>query len=301
MSTTTATIGSRTTVHSERAVLARKASRVLLYSVVVLIAAIFMFPYFWTISSSLKHISELYTFPPTLFPKIPIPYNYVYVFTLHPFGLWLRNTVIITILSTIGTVGSATFVAYAFARLRWPGRELIFMFTLATMMLPDEVTMIPKFLIFKEFGWLDTWRPLFIPAFFGGGAFDIFLLRQFIQTIPKELDEAAYIDGASRLKVLTTILVPLMKPAIATVTVIHVVWKWSEFIGPLIYLNSSEKFPVALGLRFFEQWGQSVGQAIPQDNYLMACCVMSSAPVLLLFFLTQRFFVQGIVMTGLKG
>jgi len=290
-----------TTIHSNQAVWAKKLSRFLLYAVVVLLAVIFMFPYFWTISSSLKPIDELYTFPPTLVPKHPLPYNYVYVFELHPFGLWLRNTIILTVLSTIGTVSSATIVSYSFGRVRWPGRDFVFMLTLATMMLPDEVTMIPRFLIFKQINWLDTWRPLWIPAFFGGGAFDIFLLRQFIQTIPRELDEAAVIDGAGRLKILTTILVPLMKPAIATLTVLHVVWKWSEFVGPLIYLNTSEKFPVALGLRFFEQWGKTVGMAIPQDHYLMACCVMSSAPVLLLFFLTQRFFVQGIVMTGIKA
>jgi multiple sugar transport system permease protein len=289
------------TIHSQRARLHRRASRALLYAIVAVLATVFMFPYFWTISSSLKPIDELYTFPPTLLPTQLMPLNYLYVFELHPFGLWLRNTLIITTLSTIGTVASATFVAYSFGRLRWPGRDLFFLFTLGTMMLPDEVTMIPRFLIFSQLAWLDSWRPLFIPAFFGGGAFDIFLLRQFVQTIPRELDEAAFIDGASRLRILTTILIPLMKPAIATVTVIHVVWKWSEFVGPLIYLNSSEKFPVALGLRFFEQWGKTVGQAIPQDHYLMACCVMSSAPVLVLFFLTQRFFVQGIVMTGLKA
>jgi multiple sugar transport system permease protein len=291
----------RTTIHNPAAVFSRKLWRAFLYLLVIVIGIMFMFPYFWTISSSFKATHELYTWPPTLLPERPIWDNYPHVFELHPFGTWLRNTVLITILSTIGTTLSATIVGYSFARLRWPGRDIIFLITLGTMMLPGEVTLIPKFLIFKELGWLDTIRPLWIPAFFGGGAFDIFLLRQFIQTIPKELDEAAYIDGASRFRILTTILVPLMKPAIATVTVIHFVWKWSEFMGPLIYLNTTAKFPVALGLRFFEEWGQSTGTSIPQDNFLMAACVMSSAPILMLFFFTQRYFVQGIVMSGLKA
>ena len=290
-----------TSIHNPAVVFSHKLWRVFLYLLVILIGVMFMFPYFWTVSSSLKATHELYTWPPTMIPEQPIWNNYPHVFELHPFGIWLRNTVLITVLSTIGTTLSATVVGYALARLRWPGRDIIFLITLGTMMLPGEVTLIPKFLIFKELGWLNTIRPLWIPAFFGGGAFDIFLLRQFIQTIPKELDEAAYIDGASRFRILSTILVPLMKPAIATVTVIHFVWKWSEFMGPLIYLNTTNKFPVALGLRFFEEWGQSTGTSIPQDNFLMAACVMSSAPILMLFFFTQRYFVQGIVMSGLKA
>jgi multiple sugar transport system permease protein len=279
----------------------QRVGRLSLYLLVIALAVLFMFPYFWTISSSLKAMDDLYTYPPSLIPKVPQPLNYVYVFELHPFGRWLWNSLVITLLSTIGTVGSATVVAYSFARLRWPGRDLFFLLTLATMMIPAEVTLIPQFLIFRHLQWIDTIRPLWVPAFFGGGAFDIFLLRQFARTIPREMDEAAIIDGAGHFRILTTILIPLMKPAIATVTVIHVVWKWAEFMGPLIYLNSSDKFPVALGLRFFEEWGKTVGQAIPQDHYLMACCVMSTTPILLLFFFTQRYFVQGIVMSGIKG
>ena len=288
------------TTHEQGVLLRRKFQRGSLYLLVIALAVMFMFPYFWTIASSLKATDELYMYPPTLLPKVPHPENYAYVFELHPFGIWMRNTAIITVLSTIGTVGSAVICSYAFSRLRWPGRELIFMLTLGTLMLPGEVTLIPRFLIFRRLEWLDTWLPLVVPAYFGGGAFDIFLLRQFLQTIPRELDEAAVIDGAGHFRILVMVLIPLMKPAIATLTVIHFIWKWSEFMGPLIYLNSSDLFPVALGLRFFEEWGKTVGQAIPQDHYLMACCVMSTAPILLLFFFTQRYFVQGIVMTGLK-
>ncbi|MBN1400048.1 MAG: carbohydrate ABC transporter permease [Anaerolineae bacterium] len=290
-----------TTIRDRYILLGRKTWRFLLYVLVVVLAIVFMFPYFWTIASSFKATSDLYLYPPSMLPETWHPENYVYVFELHPFDLWMRNTVIITVLSTIGTVGSAIICSYAFARLRWPGRDLIFTLTLATLMLPGEVTLVPLFLIFRNLGWLDTWLPLFVPAYFGGGAFDIFLLRQFMRTIPRELDEAAYIDGAGRFRILMTILVPLMKPAIATLTVMHIVYKWSEFMGPLIYLNTSELFPVAVGLRFFEEWGKTVGMAIPQDHYLMGCCVMSTAPIIVLFFLAQNYFVQGIVMSGIKG
>jgi len=290
------------TIHSQRAIFARRGGRGLLYLTVVVLAIIFMFPYFWTISSSLKATDELYVYPPKLIPDVPLPGNYPHVFELFEgnFAHWLWNTVVVTFFSVIGLVASSTVVAYSFARLRWPGRDFIFLLTLGTLMLPGEVTIIPQFLLFRHLNWLDTFKPLLVPVYFGG-AFDIFLLRQFVQTIPKELDEAAFIDGANRVKILTTIIIPLMKPAIATVAVIHIVWRWSEFFGPLIYINTSEKQLLAVGLRFFEEWGSTVGQGIPQDNYLMAACVMSSAPILVLFFFTQRYFVQGIVMSGLKG
>jgi len=294
------------TAHDPSILLRRKLWRGLLYFLVIALAVMFMFPYFWAVSSSLKAADELYLFPPSLLPKVAHPENYVYVLQgtwgmQSRFDLWMRNTVIITLLSTIGVVGSATIVSYAFARLDWPGRDLIFLLTLATLMLPREVTIIPRFLIFHRLGWLDTWLPLVVPGFFGGGAFDVFLLRQFSRTIPHELDEAAVIDGAGHFRILTTIIVPLMKPAIATLTLIHMVWRWSDFFEPLIYLTSSDKFPVSVGLRFFEEWGTTVGIGVPQDHYLMACCVMSSLPILVLFFFTQRYFVQGIVMTGLKA
>ncbi len=279
----------------------RRSRRIGLYALVLILGTIFMFPFFWTVSSSLKATHELYIWPPPVFPATPIWGNYAEVFRLFPFGNWVFNTVLVSFLATTGTVVSATVVAYSFARFRYPGRDLLFMITLGTMMIPTEVTLIPQFLIFKQLEWLNTIRPLWIPAWFGGGAFNIFLLRQFIQTIPRELDEAALIDGASRLRTLISIIVPLIKPALATSLVISLIWNWSDFMGPLVYLNSSSKFTLALGLRFFDEWGRSTGQGLPQDHYLMAACVMSSAPILLLFFSTQRYFVQGIVMTGIKG
>ncbi|HHX45481.1 MAG TPA: carbohydrate ABC transporter permease [Chloroflexi bacterium] len=279
----------------------RRAWRALLYALVFFLGAVFMFPFFWTISSSLKATHELYLWPPPILPETPIWDNYAEVFRLFPFGTWVINTIMVCFLATTGSVLSATVVAYSFARFRYPGRDLLFMITLGTMMIPTEVTLIPQFLIFKELDWLNTIRPLWIPHWFGGGAFNIFLLRQFIQTIPRELDQAALIDGAGRLRILFAIVMPLIKPALATALVISLIWNWSDFLGPLVYLNSSSKYTLALGLRFFDEWGRSTGQGLPQDHYLMAACVMSSTPILVLFFSTQRYFVQGIVMTGIKG
>ena len=290
-----------TTIHNRDVRLMRGVRRAILYAVVILLAAMFTFPYLWTISSSLKATHELYTYPPLMFPEKMIFDNYPEVFRLHPFGIWIWNTILVTTLSTVGATASAMLVAYAFARLRYPGKNILFMITLATMMLPSEVTLVPTFLIFYKLGWLDTLKTLWFPSWLGGGAFNIFLMRQFIQTLPRELDEAALIDGADYFKILTTILVPLMKPVIATVAVIHVVWKWSEFMGPLVFLNSTDKLTIALGLRFFDEWGKYVGQGLPQDNYLMAACVITTMPIIVLFFATQGLFVQGIAMTGIKG
>ena len=175
----------------------------------------------------------------------------------------------------------------------------MFIVTLGTMMLPSEVTLIPQYILFKELGWLNSIRPLWVPAWFGGYAFNIFLLRQFILSIPREFDEAAIVDGASYPRILTSILLPLMKPVLATIAVINFIGGWNDFMGPLIYLTSPENFTLALGLRYFNV---APGQAgVPQQHFLMAAVVMSTAPCILLFFAAQRYFVQGIVMSGIKG
>jgi ABC-type glycerol-3-phosphate transport system permease component len=225
--------------------------------------------------------------------------NYPRVFELVLFGKWFINSVIVVSLATLGNVISATVVAYSFARFRWRGREAIFAITLATMMLPAEVTLIPQYLLFKQLGWINSIRPLWVPAWFGGGAFSIFLLRQFVMTLPREFDEAAEIDGASTLRILLQVLVPLMKPVLATIAVIVFIGGWDDFMGPLIYLQSAENFTIALGLRYF---AANEGQpGIPTTHLLMAATVMSTTPIVVLFFVAQRYFVQGIVMSGIKG
>lgn len=278
---------------------AGRVADVIYYMLLLVMAFLFMFPLFWTVSSSLKEVSELYTFPPTLFPAEPRWENYARVLEKVPFLLWVRNTLFVVLLSTVGIVLTASMAAYAFARFQFRGRDLIFLITLATMMLPAQVTLIPQFILFHKFGWINTLQPLWVPYWFGGGAFSIFLLRQFIMTLPTELDEAATIDGAGPFRVFWQILAPLMKPALATVAVIAIIGRWNDFIEPLIYLSSTELFTLALGLNFFRSVPESSG--LPMEHLLMAASVMTIAPIVLLFFLAQRYFVQGIALSGIKG
>jgi len=277
----------------------RRLNKIGSYVLLTLLAAVFSFPWFWTVTSSLRSADEVYLFPPPLFPRVAQWGNYPRVFELVLFGKWFINSVIVVSLATLGNVISATVVAYSFARFRWRGREAIFAITLATMMLPAEVTLIPQYLLFKQLGWINSIRPLWVPAWFGGGAFSIFLLRQFVMTLPREFDEAAEIDGASTLRILLQVLVPLMKPVLATIAVIVFIGGWDDFMGPLIYLQSAENFTIALGLRYF---AANEGQpGIPTTHLLMAATVMSTTPIVVLFFVAQRYFVQGIVMSGIKG
>jgi len=260
-----------------------------------------MFPWFYTLMTSLMSADELYLFPPKWVPSVFQWHNYLHVFEEVPFARWFLNSATVAALATVGALGSATLVAYSFARFRWHGRDLVFGITLATMMLPAEVTLIPTYLLFKGLGWLNTIRPLWVPAWFGGGAFNIFLLRQFIMSLPRDFDEAATIDGANPLRILLSVLLPLMKPALATVGVLSLIGTWNDFMGPLIYLSTPRKFTVALGLRYFQVTPGSASAGMPTQHYLMACCVLSASPILLLFFAAQKYFVQGIVMSGLKG
>jgi multiple sugar transport system permease protein len=281
----------------------RVGERTLTYLLVVTGALISMFPFVWTFVSSGKESTELYRIPPTLWPAAPrFVENYQEIWRLVPFGQWFANTAIVTVLALTGSVLSASLVAYSFARFRYPGRSLLFFITLGTLMLPVEVTLIPQYLLFKQFGWLDTWAPLIVPYWFGGGAFNIFLMRQFILSIPFDLDESAKIDGASSLRIFGQIILPLCKPALATLVTLGFISHWNAFLAPLIFLNSPEKFLVAVGLRYFNV-GSSQGALVapPQDNLLMGAALMVALPCLILFFVAQKYFVQGIVMSGIKG
>lgn len=282
----------------------RFSQRTLIYLLVIIGAAISMIPFFWTVVSSGKDISELYRYPPTWWPEqMLFARNYAEIFDVVPFARWLFNTAVITILSLVGTIVSATLVAYGFARFRVPGKELFFFITLSTMMMPVEVTLIPTYLLFKEFKWIDTWYPLWAPSWFGGGAFNIFLMRQFMMNIPFDLDEAAKLDGASSWRILWQIMVPLCKPAIATLATLGFISNWNNFLGPLIFLNSEEKYTVAVGLRYFQSAVAGGAGAVsrPQDHLLMGAALMVALPCLILFFIGQKYFVQGIVTTGIKG
>lgn len=282
-----------------RVTAARVGRRALLYALTLALSAIFVYPLAWTFGSSLKTPDEMFIYPPTLFPASPQLGNYVQVMETVPFGQWFLNTVVVVVAATTGTVISAAMVSYSFARFRYRGREVLFLITLTTMMLPSQVTLVPQFIIFYKLGWIDTIKPLWVPHWFGGGAFFIFLMRQFFLSLPRDLDEAAIIDGANRLHVFFRILLPLTKPALATMTVISFMNNWSDFLGPLIYLNTPRKFTLAVGLQYFKSVeGQSYE---PTEHLLMTACVLTVLPALLVFFAAQRYFVQGIVMTGIKG
>lgn len=269
--------------------------KALLYGVLVAVAVVLLLPFAWMVSTSLKGNEAIFAIPPQWIPETVRWDNYAEVFERMPFLLYLRNTTVITVLTIIGTVLSSALVAYAFACLRWPGRDALFLFVIATMMLPLQVIMIPLFVLFKEFGWLNTYKPLIVPAFLGGGAFNIFLMRQFFMTIPTDLLDAARIDGAGEWTIFWRIAMPLAKPALVTVALLTFMFAWNDFLGPLIYLSDQAKNTLALGLALF------TGQHQTDWGVLMAASIMMMAPVVLLFFFFQRYFIKGFTMSGLKG
>jgi multiple sugar transport system permease protein len=273
--------------------------RGLLYALAIICAIGFTVPFLWTIGTSLKPLTDLYTYPPKFVPSAPRWDNYTDVFTLAPFATFLWNSVIISALAVLGQTLSAAVVAYGFSRFRFPGRDMLFILVLATMMLPWHVTIVPSFLLYSKLGWINTFLPLIVPSFFGGGAFYIFLLRQFFLTLPRDLDEAAKIDGASSMHIFWQIILPLAKTALATVAIFAFIEHWNEFIGPLIFLNSPEKFTVAIGLRYFIVTPFTGDE--PREAILMAASLIVALPPLALFFAAQKYFVQGIVTTGMKG
>ncbi len=198
-----------------------------------------------------------------------------------------------------GQILSAAAVAFGFTRFRFPAREPLFFLVLSTMMLPWQVTIVPQFLLFRYLGWLNTFLPLIVPSFFGGGAFFIFLLRQFFMTIPRDLDEAAKLDGASSVRIFWSIILALSGPAIATVAIFSFLQHWNEFIGPLIFLNTEDKYTLSIGLRYF--MANPFESDEPREAILMAASLIVALPPLILFFVAQKYFVRGIVTTGLKG
>ncbi|MBN1402199.1 MAG: carbohydrate ABC transporter permease [Anaerolineae bacterium] len=277
----------------------RTRTQIVLYIVATIGAVGFGLPFFWTAASSLKSAAEIYSYPPAWLPAVPQWKNYALVFELAPFGRFILNTVFITVLSLIGQVFSSSAVAFGFTRFRFPGRDGLFFLVLSTMMIPWPVTIVPTFLLFRWLNWIDTFKPLIIPEFFGGGAFFIFLLRQFFMTIPKDFDEAARIDGSSSFRIYWNVILPLSRPALATVMIFSFLGSWNQFIQPLIFLNNPKRFTVAIGLRYFNASPFSGDQ--PREAVLMAGSIITAAPCLALFFMAQQYFVKGIVMSGIKG
>jgi ABC-type glycerol-3-phosphate transport system permease component len=254
-------------------------------------------PVAWMISMSLKDVNHLFDFPPQWVPD-PVRWeNYVRALTAMPFGRYFLNTIYVTVMSGLGSVGSSLVISYGFARLRFPGRDQLFLLVIATMMLPYQVTMIPSFILFRYLGWVNTFLPLFVPFFFGRPFF-IFLLRQFFLSIPKELDEAARIDGCSSLGILVRVLLPQVKPALAALAILSFMWAWDDFMHPLIYINSSEKWTLTLALNGFQS---PLDPGQPVIHLMMAASVVVAIPPVVVFFLAQRFFIEGVVISGIKG
>jgi ABC-type glycerol-3-phosphate transport system permease component len=262
----------------------------------IVVAALFLIPFLWLVITSLKPINQVFTDPITWFPNPVMWENYATALTspAFPFVRLMQNTLFYTILSTIGVVLSSGVVAYAFARMEFWGRDTLFAITLATMMLPGIVLLIPTYVLFQTFGWVGSYAPLIIPAYFGS-AFNIFLLRQFMMTIPWDLTDSARVDGAGEFTVLLRIIFPLVKPALMVVAVFHFMYAWNDFLGPLIYLDDAAEYPLVLGLyafqtRFGVQW-----------HLMMAASMSVTVPLLVLFFVAQRYFIEGITLTGIKG
>lgn len=256
---------------------------------------IMLLPFVWLVISSVKPQEQIFIFPPEWIPREVRWENYVEALVYKPFYRFILNTLYIAVLNQVAILLTASFCGYGFARIPFPGRDFWFGIVLATLMVPYIVLLVPQFIIFTKLGWIDTYLPLTVPFFFGGGAFNIFLFRQFFRSLPEELADAGRIDGNSEFGVYWRIMLPLCKPALATVAVFTFLNTWNDFLGPLLYLRSDYNFTVALGLATF----RSVMNT--RWDLLMAASTAMIAPVILLFFFAQRYFVEGIVLSGLKG
>jgi ABC-type glycerol-3-phosphate transport system permease component len=279
----------------------RMASRVrrgfglaVIYLLLVAGGVVFALPFLWMVRTALMDYVQVQRLPLQWIPN-PIRWeNFRESLSFMDFPVLLRNTLVITVLVIIGQVLSCSLVAFGFARLEFPGREFLFIVLLSTMMLPAMVTEIPRFILFRHFGWIDTILPLVVPAYFGAPFF-IFLLRQFFKSVPKDLDDAARIDGCSAWRIWWQIMMPLSKPVLAVVVIFGFIWTWNDFWGPLIYLRTADKKTLSLGLQVFQGIYQTY------YHYLMAASLVVLSPVLVIYVFCQRYFTRGIVMTGLKG
>ncbi len=256
-----------------------------------------LLPFLWMVSTALKPDALVFSIPPKWFPRPWVWRNFIDSMTVlgHPVHLYARNTVLIAVLGVVGVVISSSLVAFGFARLEFPGRDALFLLVISTMMLPRFITIVPQFILFQKMGWLDTFKPLIVPYWFGA-PFHIFLLRQFFLAIPAELDDAARVDGASSFRIYLRIILPLSKPALATVAIFAFVYHWNDLLEPLIFLSSQSNWTLALFLASFQGYMME-----PRWNLLMAASTILTLPVLVLFFFAQRLFIGGITVTGIKG
>ena len=273
------------------------AAKGLVYAFIAAGAVLCLVPFLWMVSSSLKTQVDVQKVPPELLPRAVEFGNYARAWGALPFTRFLFNTLFITVLAMAGELIASSLVAYGFARFRFPGRRALFIVLLATMMIPGIVTLVPVFLLWRRLGLVNSFDPLVLGALFGGRAFYVFLLRQFFASIPRELEEAAVLDGATPLQVYWHVFLPLVKPALLTVALISFAAHWNDFLGPLIFLNDPDKYTMTLGLHFFQ--GSQTGER-PAWNLMMAMTTLMAVPVVTIFFFAQRKFIEGASFSGLK-
>jgi multiple sugar transport system permease protein len=294
MATTSYSAATRVNQSSVPQRLATHIVMALAYLLLVLTAISMIFPFYWMVSTSLKTEARVFAFPPEWFPNPPILDSYRYIFYELPFLRYVLNSLKVSLLWTLGVVFSSSLAAYAFARVRFRGRETLFMITLAALMIPSQVTIIPLYILMARIGWIDTHLPLTVPAYLGS-AFGIFLMRQYFLTIPQELNDAAKIDGCSHFGVYWRIMMPLAKAVIATLALLSFMGSWNDLLGPVLYLYTEKLFTLPLALtrfrvQYYTQWAN-----------MMAGATISLTPILLIFLFTQQYFVRGVVLSGLKG
>lgn len=264
------------------------------YLAMTALAFVFMIPLFWMLSTSLKARWEIFAWPPQWIPETLHWENYVEAFTRYPMGRFMLNSAFLVVATIAGELLAVPLIAYGFARLRFPGKRILFLVVIGTMMIPGHAKLIPLFAMFQRIGWIDTYWPLIVPAFFGNPFF-IFLMVQYMKTLPRDLDEAARIDGAGTWTILYRIILPLCKPPLTILIVFTFWWTWNDFLQPLIFINSFDKFPVQVGLALFK------GRYSVEWNLFMAATLVSILPVLVLYFFAQKQLIGGIASVGLKG
>lgn len=291
-------VHSRTKQHDGGIRTRQRASALATYALLAFGALAVLVPLFWMVSTSLKQEADLFILPPQIWPVPANWRNYVDVWTIQPLTLYFVNTVFITVLAMLGEIITCALVAYGFARFRFPGRHALFIVMLGTMMLPGIITLIPTFLIWRDLHRIDTFTPLTIGALFAWGPAYIFLLRQFFMTIPREIEEAAVMDGANPVQVFAQIMLPLVKPALLAIAVLSFTGNWNNFQGPLIYINSPGLYPVILALYSFSE---SLSKEAPKWHYMMAMTVIMSVPIVALYFVAQRYFIEGLTVGSVKG
>lgn len=273
----------------------RTLGHLAVHIVLILVGLFFLLPFFWMLSTALKSDQQIFVNPPVWIPDPVVWGNFVEAVTAIPFFKYMGNTAIVAFMDVLGTVIACPLVAYGLSRLEWKGRDLLFFVTIAVMMIPTEVTMIPQFIMFSKFNLVDTYVPLYLAAFFGGRPFMIFLLRQFFMNLPRDLEDAARIDGASELRIYARVVLPLVVPGILTVALFRFMNSWNDFLGPLLYLSDETKYTLSIGLQMFTT------QYKTEWALLMAASLLVTLPVVVIYFFVQKRFIEGITFSGIKG